>query len=130
MARDTESTPFTSLPLISVLDSKTMKKAKLLLEELAQLDEYIEMYESRRKEIVGYSDKGKDFPGELEVIQQAAGLPGLKFGRLCYRVSEQAGRRSIDRGLLMENGVRAEVIEASMKEGSPYKRREFKVVPE
>lgn len=128
MAKETESVSWAMLPLISVLDPKSMRKAKLLLEEAAQLQEYIDMYEGRLKEILGCKVKDEDVPGELEMIQQAAGLPGLRFGGLCYKASTQPGRRSLDRGLLVENGVPPETIEASMKEGRPFVKREFKKI--
>lgn len=87
---------------------------------------------ARMEAIQGMMDELKaeaeDLNKALEVWQKQLGQPGLRSGKLAFVVSDVAGRRSLDRELLIENGVSASVIAASMKAGKPSVRREFRVI--
>lgn len=112
---------YCDMPLTSTLDSKSMKRATALLKEVAEIDEQLEIYQSRRDEIIGT----KDQPGELEKLQQKFNLPGMRWGDFVYVRSESKGRETLDKNKLMENGVSAEQIAASMKVGNPVVTRKF-----
>lgn len=116
MKTESESISFASLPLVSVLPKPKMKTAARLLEELEAVIAARESAEEREQEI----------KLQLEEIQHDAGALGLRYGDLCFIAREKPGRRTLDKGLLIENGVAPEVIEQSMKEGAPYVERRFK----
>jgi len=113
---NTNTGVFASLPLISKLPSKKMKKAQTLLEELDALEMQIDTAAERKEEI----------QMELETIQTDAEMDGLRFGGLCFRASTVAGRKTLDKTRLVENGCTLEIIEASYKTGKDYTKREFK----
>lgn len=115
---DSDGIRFADLPLVSILDKKSMKKAQGMLEELQALVESQKAAKEREDEI----------KLELEEMQNKAGAAGLRYGGLCYVAKEVAGRRTLDKGLLIENGVGPEVIEASMKQGAGFVTRTFKVI--
>ena len=52
-----------------------------------------------------------------EIVELAQGYEGLRFGKLCVCVRWQDGRRTLNRELLVENGVTPQQIELSMKQG-------------
>lgn len=116
---DKDAGKYASLPLISVLAKPDMTKARRLLQELEGLV-------AARKEMEEREDEIKEL---LAALQQDNSLPGLRDQGRCFCVETLAGRKTLDKGLLVENGVTAEQIEASMKEGKPYDRKVFKVVP-
>lgn len=64
----------------------------------------------------------------LDAIQTASGLPGLRFGDLAFRRSDEPGRATLKRDKLLENGVSPEVIAASYEVGKPVVKRVFKKV--
>lgn len=113
---------FASLPLISVLGKKEMGRAKELLEEI-WANEYMPDPETgepiRRSE---YVDRMKK---ELAELQQKNGVEGLRFNKWAFRSLERPGRKTLSKKLLVENGVEAEVIEASMQEGKPFVENRF-----
>lgn len=53
-----------------------------------------------------------------EIIREE-GWDGMRSGRFCCMSRYQAGRKTLDRALLVENGVTPEQIEASFKVGDP-----------
>lgn len=53
-----------------------------------------------------------------EIIREE-GWDGIRSGRFCCMPRYQAGRKTLDRTLLVENGVTPEQIEASFKVGGP-----------
>ena len=116
---DKDAGKYASLPLISVLAKPDMTKARRLLQELEGLV-------AARKEMEEREDEIKEL---LAALQQDNSLPGLRDQGRCFCVETLAGRKTLDKGLLVDNGVTAEQIEASMKEGKPYDRKVFKVVP-
>lgn len=62
----------------------------------------------------------------LEKLQAEAELPGLRYENLCFVAREMPGRKTLDKGLLIECGVEPRVIELSMKTGKSYIERRFK----
>lgn len=61
----------------------------------------------------------KAVKARLSTIIREEGMEGVRHGNLCCITRYQAGRRSLDRTLLVENGVTPEQIEMSMKVGDP-----------
>ena len=57
---------------------------------------------------------------KARIIELAQGLPGVRHKNLCSIVRYQRGRASLNRELLIENGVTPRQIEASMREGEGY----------
>lgn len=123
---DSQKIVYASLPLTSMLDRRHMKKATALLQEAEEIREQIDTLKERYVEIVGGKIGKQEITGELERIQQEAELPGLRWGSLVYTVTQSAGRRTLDKSLLIENGVDPAAIAASYKEGKPFVTRVFK----
>lgn len=70
-----------------------------------------------------------------EIIQQQDlvsedGTLGVRHGEMCCVVRYQQGRRTLDRELLVENGVTPAQIEGSFKEGAPFYVCEFHTIGE
>lgn len=118
MASPQDQSVFTNLPDVTTAKLKTAdrKTSTALLEELDGLSELSKTTDERITEI-------KDL---LAGIQDRNHLAGLRFGNFAFRTLEVAGRKTLDKALLVQNGVDPETIEASMKEGKPSMRREFK----
>ena len=111
------------LPLISKLPKPKMQAAKEALEELDLHTYYIDSDS-------GAMRKREDRITELkELLQDLQGdLPGLRFGPLCFQSSEVAGRTTLSPELLIKNGVKASVIEASKVQGKGYTTKTFKKI--
>jgi len=68
----------------------------------------------------------KEVKSELIELLQAQelvtedGKLGVRHGELCCMARFQGGRRSLDREMLIENGVTPAQIEGSMKQGPDY----------
>jgi hypothetical protein len=67
----------------------------------------------------------RETKNELAQIQILNDAEGLRYGDLCFMSSTISGRRSLDRTLLLENGVSPSQIEASMKQGESSLRMEL-----
>lgn len=117
--KDDDAGKFAGLPLVSVLAKPEMLRARKLLAELEGLV-------AARKEMEEREDEIKSL---LANMQEDNKLPGLRDQGRCFCVESCPGRRMLDKSLLVENGVTVEQIEASMKEGKPFERKTFKVIP-
>ena len=71
-----------------------------------------------------------DLKTELEVLQEKVGWTGFRHERFCFIASRIAGRKTLDKMLLLENGCPASVLNASYKEGQPTVRRTFRRLEE
>lgn len=111
-----ETISWRELPDLLELDREIRRKAAPLLEQLHAVIEIIE----------AYSQEAEQLKTALTDIQEQAGVKGLRYGPLCFVSRVVPGRRTLDRNLLIENGVSPKVIEKSMKQGEESKRREFK----
>lgn len=109
---------FASLPLISTLNKKLFKESQALLEECETINLISSINSERKEEILL----------RLDAIQTESGLPGLRFGELAFRRSEEPGRATLKRDKLLENGVSPSQIEASYEIGKPVVKRVFKKV--
>lgn len=107
---------YAELPEVSELGPRLMKQAAELLAELGVVIERQKADEELEKEL----------KVKLEKMQNEAELPGLRHMQWCFVARQAAGRRTLDKMLLIENGVDPEVIEQSMKTGEPYVTRTFK----
>ena len=116
----TDSIQYAMLPLVSVLPKRKMIRATELLEELNS-HEYVLDDEGREIKRSARVDQIKEELQELQGDQ-----PGLRFSDRCFVARVKSGRRTLDKGLLMENGVAADVIERSMKQGEDYVERTFR----
>lgn len=65
---------------------------------------------------------------EEQGIINNAGVYGVRDGPHCVIVRQQAGKRTLNRELLIENGVSPSQIEASMKEGQGFNVVEFEAI--
>lgn len=109
-----------SLPAVNDLEEPVKKKVICLLEALDHL-----VFEKNR--IASREDEIKD---ELEQLQRETGRNGFRYGWLCYRAQQISGRRTLDKFMLMENGVPAKTIEQSYKTGKPYMQQTFRRLSE
>lgn len=102
------------------------KGARVRLDALLREAHSLRQVEKRLKEVKAEI---------LELMQQQDlldedGRLGCRLGDLCAVGTFTKGRRSLDRVLLIENGVSPEQLEASMKEGAPYWRVELQQIGE
>ena len=65
---------------------------------------------------------------EEQGLINSRGIYGVRDGPHCVIVREQAGRKTLDRELLIENGVQPWQIEASFKTGKPFTVAEFEEI--
>jgi len=100
------------------LERVERKRAMELLKELAHVTEMEKVYKER----------GDEIKLSLEKIQRGQNLNGLRHERLVFIAKDMPGKRMLDRGLLIENGVVPSIIEASMKTSKSYVERRFKVI--
>lgn len=105
-----------NLPLVSVLKRKQMDQSKELLEELDSVHGILATYKERKEEI----------EEELAQIQMEAKLDGLRWGDWAFRRTVQAGRKTLSKEKLIENGVSADVIAKSFEQGKSFSKDEFK----
>jgi hypothetical protein len=115
---------YADLPLISTLSKPLMKQARELLEEL-ELHTY---FTNDDGVLMKREDREKQIKAELETLQRGAKTQGLRFGGLCFVSRESSGRETLDKGLLLENGVTAEQIKDSIKRGKSYVTNTFKKI--
>ena len=104
------------LPLVSVLPPSDMREAKELLEELDSVQELKDTYAQREEEI----------KLELQRLQNDYELMGLRWGDFAFAATSNKGKETLDKTLLIQHGVSAEVIKASTKTGNPYVKKEFR----
>lgn len=112
-----ESFEFKTLPDVTLIKKAKLRGRIMLL--LADL-EACEFEATRNK---GRSDGIKL---ELETLQAESGLTGLRYEKLCFIARTMPGRSTLDKMLLIENGVTPEIIKKSMKPGKEYVERRFK----
>ena len=98
------------LPLISVLPRKEMDLALSLMVEDVAIQEVEAMNKARRAEI----------KTELAALAVAHDMPGMRHGQLAVYYGGEKTKWSLNRGLLLENGVTPQQLEDSMKESKPY----------
>lgn len=115
-----EDKEFSKLPSVAELPTEPRQRTIALLESLDQL--LIE-----KAKIMSRED---DLKEELERLQKATKVPGFRHGLLCFVAQTVAGRKTLDKELLLENGCPALVIATSYKIGAPYTRCTFKRLPE
>ncbi len=111
---------YTKLPLVTDLDTETRQRVTALLESLDQL------ITEKRKLL----DKEDDLKNELSSLQKSKGKSGFRHGSLCFVAQSVAGRKTLDKELLLENGCSAAVIAMSYKTGAPSTRCTFKRLTE
>lgn len=119
MARSSET--LESLPDYADLKKAPSKSKTIqLLQEGHQLRHVMQEADARLKEI----------KSELSQIQLINELPGVRYGNLCFIASERAGRATLSKEKLIDNGVSPEQIAASMSAGAPYIVAELQVIGE
>lgn len=110
-----------ALPAVAALENiQTRQRVIALLELLDQLV-------TKREELETAEETCK---AELEQLQVANSLPGFKYGLLAFASQATKGRKSLDKLLLMENGVSAAIIQSSYVAGKPSVRRTFRKLPD
>ncbi len=111
-----ERVEFAKLPLTTGLASQTQAKVEGLLEQL-------DWIKSQKLNLQIQED---DMVDQLAHLQRETGRAGFRWGNLAFCSQPTKGRNTLDRMLLMEKGVSAAVIKASMKTGEPGVRNTFK----
>jgi len=115
MSEENGSIKFADLPdATKILPQKSAAYVKQLLEEAAALEEAIDASQEQLEAI----------KVELEVMQ--ADQPGLRVGKLAFVSRMSLGRKTLDKVLLMENGVTKAQLDAGHKTGKPFVSRTFK----
>ncbi len=101
----------------AILDKKKQAECRLLFEEMAALLIQMQAIEDRMEEI----------KMDLEQFQYMVDAPGLRHENYVFTAHEVAGRKTLDKILLQQNGVSKEVIEASSRQAESHMRRMFRV---
>lgn len=118
---DSPAIHYADLPDASLLlDRSARAKCISLFKEMESLVISVETLTDRMDEI----------KAELVTYQDTLDAPGIRYGGWAYIHRTAKGRRSLNRDLLMENGVSKAVLDASMKTGEPYSQHTFKRVKE
>ena len=117
---DKEHQELKHLPTIADLDTAQRLEIMNLMEELETVVE-------QRRALAVREDHLKD---ELERWQKELKKPGFRHGWLIFRSEVTAGRKTLDKLLLLENGCPAHVLNESYKTGSPSTRVIFKRLEE
>ncbi len=116
----TEPSPSTpikraDLPLISTLSQPDMDECAAIFQELDR-HTYININDNR----VRREDRIKQLKAQLADYAIKAKQPGYRHGDLFLTTQHMEGRETLDKGLLMEDGVTAEQIKNGMKRGASY----------
>jgi len=98
------------LPLVSVMPRREMDLAISLMSEDVAIQEVEAANKQRRQEI----------KTELAALAKAHDMPGMRHGQLAVYYGGQKTKWSLNRALLLENGVTPQQLEDSMKESKPY----------
>jgi hypothetical protein len=120
MPEDKERQELKKLPSVEGLEAEARKEVMMLLECLDELM-------VKKAELALQEDNLKD---RLEELQKQLKLPGFRHGWLTFRAQPVAGRRTLDKMLLLENGCPASALNLSYKEGQPSTRVTFKHLSE
>lgn len=104
-----------NLPSAAALDTATGAGVKLLLEEAAEIRE-------RQK---ADDDRLSDIKQALITIAAAHELKGICWGRIGLEYHGYKTKRTLDKELLLENGVDAQTIAASYRESTPFVSSRF-----
>ncbi len=107
---------FVKLPPVAQLETEPRQRVIALLESLDLV--------VREKEKL--LDKEDDIKNELQRLQRETERPGFRHGLLCFVSQPVAGRKTLDKGMLLENGCEAVIIAKSYKTGAPSTRNTFK----
>jgi hypothetical protein len=114
--KTSDTVSFDDLPLVAEMFAPSqVKEVAALLIELDSLTDQQKLNDARME----------DIKKQLEEFQTTEGLPGFQLDRLCFTARVRPGRETLDRGLLIENGVKPSVIARSIKTGNPYIERRF-----
>lgn len=97
--------------------SSASKGVKHKLDTLLREAHSLKGVEKRLKEIKA---EMIDLVQQHGLVSEADGTIGTRIGDLCCVVRYSSGRKSLDRELLVENGVTPGQIAASMKEGNGF----------
>lgn len=96
--------------------SAASRGAKHKLDALLREAHSLKGMEKRLKEV---KDEIKDLVQQQGLVAEDGSI-GARLGELCCIVRYSPGRRTLDRELLVENGVTPQQIEQSFKEGSGF----------
>lgn len=116
---------YAKLPRVSEIDhAQSRQRIIALLECLDQVSGQLQTLEKRDEEL----------KLELQQLQTTTGVPGFRYGFLCFTCQDVKGRATFDadraKTLLLEAGVAPEEVKALTKTGKPSVRRVFKRLEE
>lgn len=117
---DTDHFEFAKLPMVTDLESDLRKQVVTLLESLDRI--------ALAKGTI--LDQEDDIKNQLQQLQRKANRSGFRYGLLCFVSQSVAGRKSLDKGLLLEAGISATTLKECYKAGTPSTRNTFKRLPE
>lgn len=72
----------------------------------------------------------KEIKADLELLQRRNNLYGLRYKDWCFYAKDTPGKKTLNKVLLLEAGVEADVIEACMKPGRDYVSHYFRDLSE
>ncbi len=111
---------FAKLPPVEELPVEPRQEIIALLERLDRVTQVRDRL----------ADEEDDIKNALERLQRNTGKTGFRYGYLCFISQSVAGRKSLDKGLLLEEGVSAVTIAKCYKTGNPSTRVTFKRLSE
>lgn len=80
-----------------------------------------------KQEIARCKAELDDLIDQLLSHSQRLGTTSIRHEGVAFYCSESEGKRTLDRVLLIENGVDPNIIEASMKTGKPFWKKELAI---
>ncbi len=111
---------YSKLPLVTDLELGVRQEVTALLERLDKLTQ----------DKARLLDQEDDTKNELSRLQRRSNKAGFRYGQLCFVSQTVAGRKTLDRELLLEAGCPALVIAQGYKVGAPGTRCTFKRLKE
>lgn len=109
-AAEPDKPKYEEMPLVSVFPRQDMRSAIELMSEDVEIQEQVQAFTARRAEI----------KAQLVDIAERNDVPGMRHGQLVVYYNGSKTKSSLNRALLLENGVTPAQLEASMKESKPY----------
>lgn len=83
-----------------------------------------------RKVMSEADERLKEIKAELAQIQMMNDLPGLRYNEFCFIAVEREGKSTLNKELLIDQGVDPAVIFAAMKKGNSYIQTELCMIGE
>lgn len=99
-----------SLPIVSTFNRADMDASIALMNEDVEIQEQVAAFTARRAEI----------KAELAAVAERHHVDGFRHGQIAVYYGGQKTKWSLNRAMLIENGVTPQQLEDSMKESKPF----------